>query len=109
MNYERALSLAYSCLEGFLKAYCQQHVPDAVKVDELIALTKAVRAHLRETVQDYPDEAFAMLSHVAHTVDRSRNRFSESHFASDGGRWLPVFVRDLVNSEIRLLMHFMHD
>ena len=27
-----------------------------------------------------PDEALAMLTHIAHMIDRTRNRFSESHF-----------------------------
>ncbi len=70
-------------------------------------LSRAVRGHLRNTVDQYPDEALNMLNHVAHTVDRARNRFSESHFDQEAGRWLAVFVRDLVNAEIRLLLEFM--
>ena len=106
-NFERALTLAYSCLEGFLKAYCRENVPEAIGLTDIVALTKAVRTHLRQTVAEYPDEAFTALSHIGHTVDRARNRFSESHFDAEAARWLAVFVRDLVNSEIRLLMHFM--
>jgi hypothetical protein len=48
-----------------------------------------------------------MLNHIAHTVDRSRNGFSAAHFGEEAARWLAVFVRDLVNSEIRLLLHFL--
>lgn len=42
-------------------------------------------------------------------IDRTRNRFSESHFDEEADRWLAVFARDLVNSEIRLLLHFMKE
>jgi hypothetical protein len=47
-----------------------------------------------------------MVMHVSHTVDRARNRFSEAHFEEEAARWLAVFVRDLVNTQIRLLLHF---
>jgi hypothetical protein len=64
---------------------------------------------LRDSIDRYPDEALAMLTHIAHMIDRTRNRFSESHFDEEADRWLAVFARDLVNSEIRLLLHFMKE
>ena len=44
---------------------------------------------------------------LARAQNKSRNRFSESHFASEAGRWLAVYVRDFANTQIRLLLHFM--
>jgi hypothetical protein len=47
------------------------------------------------------------IGHSAHAVDRARNRFSESHFGGEAGLWLATYMRDLVNTQIRLLLHFM--
>lgn len=105
-KYDGAVTLSYTCLEGYLKAFVQKRVPDYSGKDEIIVLSKAVQIYLRSTIDKYPDEALNMLNHIAHTVDRARNRFSESHFDEEAGRWLAVFIRDLVNTEIRLLLHF---
>jgi hypothetical protein len=43
---------------------------------------------------------------AASAIDGSRNRFSEAHFTSEAASWLATYVRDLVNSQIRLL-HFL--
>lgn len=106
-NYEGSVTLSYTCLEGFLTAFINKNVTDYSGKHEIIEQSKAVRSYLRNTIEKYPDEALNMLNHVAHTVDRSRNRFSESHFDERAGHWLAVFIRDLVNAEIRLLLHFM--
>lgn len=106
-NYEGAVTLAYTCLEGFLKAFVKKNIPGFIGSEEIIFLSKTVRAYLKDNIEQYPDEALNMLNHIVHTVDRARNRFSESHFDETAGRWLAVFIRDLVNSEIRLLLHFM--
>lgn len=106
-EYERAVTLAYTCLEGFLKAFVIQHEPEHVQEKEIIRLSRVVRNHIRKIQADYPDEALTMLNHIAHTIDRSRNRFSDAHFGEETGRWLAVFIRDLVNSEIRLLLYFL--
>jgi hypothetical protein len=106
-NYEGALTLTYTCLEGFLKAFLHERLPTNEVPNELIDLARTVRTELRGSISQYPDEALAMLTHIAHTIDKSRNQFSESHFDQQANRWLAVFARDLVNSEIRLLLHFM--
>lgn len=106
-KYERAVTLAYTCLEGFLKAFLKQNLPNEKTPKEILDLSKLVRRYLKGHIASYPDEALNMLNHVAHTVDRARNRYSESHFDEQAGRWLAVFIRDIVNSEIRLLLHFM--
>jgi hypothetical protein len=106
-NYTGAITLAYTCLEGFLKAFVFKNIQENSIKPEILALTKSVQAYLKSNIDKYPDEAFSILSNIAHTVDRSRNRFSESHFDEEASLWIALFVRDMVNAEIRLLLHFM--
>ncbi len=105
-DYAHAVALAYTCLEGFYKAFVAQCLPGQPVEGEIIALAKGIKKYLGETIDSYPDEALSMVMHVSHTVDRARNRFSEAHFEEEAARWLAVYVRDLVNSQIRLLLHF---
>lgn len=106
-QYERAVGLAYTCLEGFYGAFFRAKAPDQGAPNEIIALSRWVRDHLRATIADYPDEVLNLVGQTAHAVDRARNRFSEAHFAGEAGRWLATYMRDLVNSQVRLLLHFM--
>lgn len=105
-EFPRAVTLAYTCLEGFYRAFVTQCIPEQSKETEIIALSKIIKDYLRKTIVAYPDEALNMVTHVSHTVDRARNRFSEAHFEQEAARWLSVYVRDLVNTQIRLLLHF---
>jgi hypothetical protein len=106
-EYERAVTLSYTCLEGFLGAFVRAKEKRDVYPNEIIALAKDVRDYLKKTIKDYPDEVLNGITQAAHTVDRSRNRFSESHFANEAGSWLATYVRDLATTQIRLLLHFM--
>lgn len=106
-NFEGAITLCYSCLEGFFKAFVKRNIPDYTGSGEIIETAKAIKKHLRATLASYPDEALSMVVQIAHTVDRARNGFSEAHFDERAARWLAVFVRDLTNSTIRLLLHFL--
>lgn len=106
-NFAGAVTLAYTCLEGCFKAFVQQRGSNIAITTELIGLSKQVKEILRQTSVKCPDEALTMITHVAHTIDRSRNRFSESHFDHEAERWLAVFARDLCNSVLRLMLHFM--
>jgi len=106
-GYERAVTLSYTCLEGFLGAFLRAKVPMNSYPKEIIDLSRSVRDYLKTTIKNYPDEVLNLIGHTAYGVDRARNRFSESHFADEAGSWLATYVRDLVNSEIRLLLHFM--
>jgi len=105
-DFAHAVALAYTCLEGFYKAFVVQNLPEQARETEIIALAKCIKKYLSETIDSYPDEALSMVMHVSHTVDRARNRFSEAHFEEETARWLAVYVRDLVNTQIRLLLHF---
>lgn len=106
-NYARAVTLSYTCLEGLYKAFVREKLPDKSGSTELIELSREIKTILAATVKNYPPEAFTMITHISHTVDRARNKFSESHFEAEPARWLATYVRDLVNTQIRLLLNFM--
>ena len=106
-EYDRAVGLSYTCLEGFLGAFVRAKFQREKYENEIIALAKEVRQFLKETIADYPDELLNLVTSTAYAVDRARNRFSEAHFANEAGSWMATYVRDLVNSEIRLLLHFI--
>jgi len=103
----RAVTLSYTCLEGFYGSFFRSKASGENPPNELIALSRWIRDHLRQNIAEYPDEVLNLINHSSHAVDRARNQFSESHFAGEAGRWLAIYVRDLVNSQIRLLLHFM--
>lgn len=105
-NYERAVSLSYTALEGFYRAFIHANMPDQNGLNEITQMSRAIRTHLRETSEHFPDEVFNMFNHVTHTIDRTRNGFSEAHFGEEAGLWLANYSRDLINSQIRLLLHF---
>jgi len=106
-HYERAVNLAYTCLEGFYSAFLRQKFPHETPPTEIIALSRAVKNWFRATIPDYPDEVLNLIGHVSHAIDKARNQYSEAHFGGEAGRWLATYARDLVNTQIRLLLHFM--
>jgi hypothetical protein len=106
-QYARAVNLSYTCLEGFYIAFIQAKDPSYALRPEIIALSRWIRDYLRNVIRDCPDEVLNLLTHISHAVDRARNRFSEAHFGSEAGFWLATYVRDLVNTQIRLLLNFM--
>jgi hypothetical protein len=106
-NHQRAISLSYTCLEGFFKAFIEHNIPDKRSLTELIAMSREIQNYLKGIVTAYPDEALKLLNHITHAVDKTRNSFSESHFGEEAEKWLSTFVRDCMNSAIRLLLSFM--
>jgi hypothetical protein len=74
---------------------------------EIVAISKWIRDYLRKSISEYPDEVLNLINHTSHAVDRASNRFSESHFGGEADRWLATYMRDVVNIQIRLLLHFM--
>lgn len=106
-QYERAVTLSYTCLEGFYGAFVRAKYKQAAYSREIITLAKEVKAYLKGNIKDYPDEVLNGITQAAYAVDKARNQFSESHFANEAGSWLAMYVRDLVNTQIRLLLHFM--
>lgn len=108
-KFDRAVSLSYSSLEGYYKAFVRKRVPTAAHLTEILELSREIKKFLANAYKNCPDEVLNMVSHVSHAVDRARNRMSESHFEGEAARWLAVYVRDLVNTQIRLLLHFYSD
>jgi hypothetical protein len=106
-NFERAITLAYTTLEGFYKAFLRRNAPEHAELTEIIALSREVKRWLSTAVGAYPDEALNLVNSISHAVDRARNRFSEAHFEEEAAQWLAVYVRDLLNTQVRLLLHFM--
>lgn len=108
-KYERAVTLSYTCLEGYYKAFVRKRIAAAVALNEIIDLSKEIKRFISSQYPGYPPEVLNMIGHVSYAVDRARNQLSESHFDGEAARWLAVYVRDLVNTQIRLLMHFFSE
>jgi hypothetical protein len=106
-NPERVLTLSYTCLEGFFKAYVRKHIPSGTDENEITALARLVKDDLKAQNADYPGEVFNVITQTAHAINRVRDAFSESHFGEEADLWVAVYIRDLVNTHIRLLLHFM--
>ena len=81
--------------------------PDSGRPPSGTLLSRWIRDYLRSSLAEFPDEVLNLINHTSHAIDGARNRFSESHFGSEAGRWLAVYSRDIVNVQIRLLLHFM--
>lgn len=109
-QFNRATTLAYTCLEGLYKAYVRKHVPDKANLTDLIQLCKAVKDDITDKLKvqaPFPEQIVNSIPTLTNAVANSRNGFSESHFAEDSHRWLAIFARDLTNSIGRLLLHFI--
>ncbi|WP_337920467.1 hypothetical protein [Vibrio cholerae] len=109
-NYNNAMTLAYTCLEGLYKSYVQKHVPASSNVTDLIPLSKLVRTDIDSklsAVGSYPVQMVTSISTLTSAIANSRNSFSDSHFDHDANKWLAIYSRDLVNSIGRLLLHFL--
>lgn len=106
-DLNRAVTLTYTCLEGFLKAFYRAKVGQENVPNEVVALTRAVKNWLQGQNTDLPDEVFNLLTTLTHATDRARNKYSEAHFEGDAPRWMAVYLRDLLNSQIRLLLNFL--
>ena len=106
-NFERALTLCYTCLEGFFKAFIHKYISDYSDKYEIIKMAGAVKKYLKDNKNVYPDELYNMIPQVAHTIDRLRNNFSESHFGDTTEKFVSQYLRDLTNTEIRLLINIM--
>jgi hypothetical protein len=68
-QFERAVTLSYTCLEGFYKAFYRAKQNDNPPND-LIDLAKWIWNHLRGTIEEYPDEVLALVKTTAHALDR---------------------------------------
>ncbi|MDR6679513.1 hypothetical protein [Pseudomonas oryzihabitans] len=110
LQYNRATTLTYTCLEGLYKAYIRKHIPDQSQLSELMPLCKAVKDDISFKLKaqgPFPEQIVNAIPTLTNAVANSRNGFSESHFAGDAQKWLALFTRDMTNSIGRLLLHFI--
>ena len=109
-QFNRSVTLAYTCLEGLYKSYVRKHVVDKADLTDLIQLCRVVKDDIAEKLNargPFPVEIVNAIPTLTNAVANSRNSFSESHFADDAQKWLAVFARDMTNSIGRLLLHFI--
>ena len=109
-NYNNAMTLAYTCLEGLYKSYVHKHAPANTHVTDLISLSKLVRADIDAKLSasgNYPAQMVTSISTLTGAIANSRNSFSDSHFDNDANKWLAIYSRDLVNSIGMLLLHII--
>lgn len=109
-EYNRAVTLAYTCLEGFYKAFIHKRIPAKTDMMGLVPMAREIKNYLRSSLSPsgaFPEQIINLIPSITNGIAQSRNRFSESHFDNEAERWLAVFARDCVNSIGRLLLQLM--
>jgi len=108
-QYNHAMTLSYTCLEGLYKAYVHKNIPQSNQVSDLMPLCKLVRDDIEQQLAQaaYPKMMVTSISTLTNAIANSRNGFSDSHFDQDSYKWLASYTRDLVNSIGRLILHFL--
>ena len=109
-QYNHAMTLSYTCLEGLYKAYVHKNIPQSNHVSDLMPLCKLVRDDIEQQLAKagpYPDMIVKSISTLTNAIANSRNGFSDSHFDQDSYKWLASYTRDQVNSIGRLILHFL--
>jgi hypothetical protein len=109
-NYNNAMTLAYTCLEGLYKSYVHKNMPASRNITDLMPLSKLVRDDIDSkllALGSYPTQMVTSITTLTSAIANSRNSFSDSHFDNDANKWLAIYSRDLINSIGRLLLHFL--
>jgi hypothetical protein len=110
-NYELTLTLGYTCLEGFYKSFIREKIPAQAHLDDLTQMAVQIRNYIRAQLDAngiaYPEQVLTLISTVTNALCNSRNGFSDSHSANRAERWLAMYLRDNVNSIVRLLLNFL--
>ncbi|WKL00534.1 HEPN domain-containing protein [Paenibacillus amylolyticus] len=109
-NYNYAITLCYTCLEGFFKAFVRLNIPSKTKIDELNPLAKEVKAYILQNLksnnENVPEQLINLITTITNSLSNYRNQHSDSHFDSDAEKNLAKFSRDLVNSVVRYILSF---
>jgi hypothetical protein len=110
-NYEYTLTLAYTCLEGFYKSFIQEKIPTQIALTELNPMSVQIRNFIKGQLDAngiaYPDQVLTLISTVTNAVCNARNNFSDSHSGNRAEKWLAVYLRDNVNSIVKMLLNFI--
>ena len=110
-NYEYALTLAYTCLEGFYKSFIREKIPGQIALTELTPMAVQIRNYIRIQLDTngiaYPVQVLTLISTVTNAVCNARNNFSDSHSGNRAEKWVAVYLRDNVNSIVKMLLNFI--
>lgn len=111
VNYEYTLTLAYTCLEGYYKSFIREKIPAQIALIELTPMSVHIRNFIKEQLNTneiaYPEQVATLISTVTNAICNARNDFSDSHSENRAEKWLAVYVRDNVNSIVKMLLNFM--
>lgn len=105
-NFDRAVTLSYTCLEGLYKSFIQKNIPDDCSLNEIVKMSRAISNYLK-SLGLYPDEVCTSLITITATVNVSRNKFSESHFNGEAELSLGYYIRDLTNTTAKFILNHM--
>ena len=110
-NYEYTLTLAYTCLEGFYKSFIREKIPSQIALTELTPMSVQIRNFIKEQLNingvAYPEQVLTLLSTITNAICNARNDFSDSHSGNRAEKWLAVYLRDNVNSIVKMLLNFI--
>lgn len=110
-NYEHTLTLAYTCLEGFYKSFIREKIPTKIELNELTPMAVQIRNFIKDQLEAndiaYPDQILPLISTVTNAICNARNNFSDSHSGNRAEKWLAVYLRDNVNSIVKMLLNFI--
>lgn len=110
-NYELTLTLAYTCLEGFYKSFIKEKIPSQITLTELVRMAVQIRDYIKSQLDAngiaYPEQVLILISTVTNAVCNARNNFSDSHSGNRAEKWVAVYLRDNVNSIVRMLLNFI--
>lgn len=110
-NYEYTLTLAYTCLEGFYKSFIREKIPEYMTLTELTPMSVQIRKFIKGQLDTngiaYPEQVLTLISTVTNAICNARNDFSDSHSGNRAEKWLAVYLRDNVNSIVKMLLNFI--
>lgn len=105
-NYDRAVTLSYTCLEGLFKSFIQKNIQSEQALNEIVRMARVISSYLK-SLGLYPDEVCTSVITIAATINVTRNKFSESHFNGEAQLSLGYYIRDLTNTTAKLILHHM--
>ncbi|GMU85760.1 MAG: hypothetical protein AMXMBFR48_10020 [Ignavibacteriales bacterium] len=110
-NFEYSLSLAYTCLEGFYKSFIKEKIPDKAGSTDLTRMAIQIRDYIKSQLDGnsivYPEQVLTLISTVTNAVCMARNNFSDSHSGNKAENWVAIYLRDNVNSLVKMILNFI--
>ncbi len=110
-NYELTLTLGYTCLEGFYKSFIREKIPTQTALNEITPMAVQIRNYIKTELDtngiEYPEQVIVLISTVTNAVANARNSFSDSHSGNRAEKWIAIYVRDNVNSIVKMILNFI--